>query len=291
MILERLKQQKDFTGTEKAIADYILGQKEGCTGMTTEQLAKETYTSKAAIIRFCRKLGFESYRTFQRSLDSEIKEMYRMSVLMEKNSIDEKSSVSSVLNVIPAIYDTAVNSTRMEIDEAVVRRAANKIVKAPFVEIYGLGVAYDLGNIFAFLLNSIGIRAGAFCGINDHAVESRRNEKNNVAIVLSMSGRNPYIVKTAQTMKANGYYTLGITGGNGSEIEKYCNDWLKIAHGKGNITLAMETAVNGATSMKYVLDVLFVASMVINYDKNRENDVDAVASMKLFYDYNNKNKD
>ncbi len=53
----------------------------------------------------------------------------------------------------------------------------------------------------------------------------------------------------------------------------------------------METAVNGATSMKYVLDVLFVGSMVINFDKNRENDVDAVASMKLFYDYNNKNKD
>ncbi len=60
-----------------------------------------------------------------------------MSVLMEKNSIDENSSVSSVLNVIPAIYDTAVNSTRMSIDEAVVRRAADKIAKAAFVETDG----------------------------------------------------------------------------------------------------------------------------------------------------------
>ncbi len=288
MILEQLKAQKDFTGTEKAISDYILEQKEECTGMTTEQLAKETYTSKAAIIRFCKKLGFESYRDFMRAFDSEIKEMYRMSVLMEENSIDEKSSVSSVLNVIPAIYDTAVNSTRMGIDETVVKRAADKISKAPFVEIYGLGVAYDLGSIFAFLLNSIGIRAGAFCGINDHAIESRRKEKNNVAIVLSMSGRNPYIVKTAKTMKANGYYTLGIIGGNIEEIQTYCNDYLKIANGKGNVTLAMTTGVNGATAMKYVLDVLFVASMVINYDKNKENDADALTSMKLFYDYNNK---
>lgn len=288
MILEDLKAKKDFTETDRSIADYLLEKKADCVGKTTEQIARETYTSKAAIIRFCKKMGFESFRDFMRSFERETKELYRMSVLMDENSIDENSSVSSVLNVIPAIYDTAITSTRMCIDEAVVRRAAKKIVKAPFVEIYGLGVAYNLGNIFAFLLNSIGIRAGAFCGINDHAIESRRDEQDNVDIVLSMSGKNPYIIKTAKAMKDNGYYTFGIMGGADNEIKKYCHDWLRISHGKGDVTLSMTTGVNGATAMKYLLDVLFVTTMVMNYEKNRKNDDDAIKSIKLFYDYTKK---
>jgi|GEM_PF-5370903 len=78
MILEDLKAKKDFTETDRSIADYLLEKKADCVGKTAEQ--------------------------------------YRMSVLMGENTIDENSSVSSVLNVIPAIYDTAIKSMKLFYD-------------------------------------------------------------------------------------------------------------------------------------------------------------------------------
>ena len=46
---------------EKAIAEALLDNPEAITVMTLAELAKESGSSEASIIRFCRRLGFRGY--------------------------------------------------------------------------------------------------------------------------------------------------------------------------------------------------------------------------------------
>lgn len=62
MILERLKAGEGFTHQEKAVADYILDQIETIQSMSAEELARASYTSKATVVRLCKKVGVARYQ-------------------------------------------------------------------------------------------------------------------------------------------------------------------------------------------------------------------------------------
>ena len=53
MILEKLKRMEDFTHQEQAVARYILDHVEEIQQMSTEELARVSYTSKATVVRLC----------------------------------------------------------------------------------------------------------------------------------------------------------------------------------------------------------------------------------------------
>ena len=51
MILEKLKRMEGFTHQEQAVARYILDHVEEIQQMSTEELARVSYTSKATVVR------------------------------------------------------------------------------------------------------------------------------------------------------------------------------------------------------------------------------------------------
>ena len=53
-IMTQLEFELEFSQSEKQIAKYILNHGEEVLSMSVKELAKETYTSPATIVRFCR---------------------------------------------------------------------------------------------------------------------------------------------------------------------------------------------------------------------------------------------
>ena len=58
-LIKELKEQEGFSDSEKMIADFLLENYRGLAALSTRQLAKLTYTSSVAIVRFSQKMGFE----------------------------------------------------------------------------------------------------------------------------------------------------------------------------------------------------------------------------------------
>ena len=65
LVLEKLKDQDQFTLTEKRIAEYILDNTAQIPSIYIQELAKKTYSSHSAVIRLCKKLGFSGFRAFK----------------------------------------------------------------------------------------------------------------------------------------------------------------------------------------------------------------------------------
>ena len=60
-LVKQLQEQTGFSESECMIADYLLKNFRMLAGRSTRQLAKDTYTNSAAIVRFSQKLGFGGY--------------------------------------------------------------------------------------------------------------------------------------------------------------------------------------------------------------------------------------
>ena len=66
--LPLITSSRRFLDSEQRIVDLILANPDRAPQMTSAQLARASSTSEASVSRFCRKLGFKNFRSFQFSL-------------------------------------------------------------------------------------------------------------------------------------------------------------------------------------------------------------------------------
>ena len=70
--LSLITSSREFSSSEQRIVDYILEHRDEAPTMTAAQLARRSGTSEATISRFCKRLGFDNYRSFQFSLGRDL---------------------------------------------------------------------------------------------------------------------------------------------------------------------------------------------------------------------------
>ena len=66
-ILQQLKENR-YIESEQQVIDYLLDHLEDLTLLSINDLAKNSYTSNATIIRLCHKVGYQYYRQFKLAL-------------------------------------------------------------------------------------------------------------------------------------------------------------------------------------------------------------------------------
>lgn len=64
-LLKKLQNTALLSDTEIIVAKYLIENYRDVSNLSTRELAKRTFTSSAAIVRFCQKLGFEGYSDFR----------------------------------------------------------------------------------------------------------------------------------------------------------------------------------------------------------------------------------
>lgn len=168
MILEKLRERKRFTNSEKLIAEYVLKHPEQLYQLSVEELGKETYTSKATVIRLCKKLEVNSYQEFKRQVEFEYNELSRISSLLKDEPVDENSTYQDIVKVIPTIYDKSIVQTRLDLDQNKMIQVINRLSQAKCISIYGTGISYTIASQAAFKIMTLGKECDAHSGINEH---------------------------------------------------------------------------------------------------------------------------
>ena len=111
-IMTQLEFELDFSSSEKTIAKYILDNGEDILNLSVKELAKQTYTSPATIVRLCRKLGLNGYGDFKIKYSAELqfdkKNKKRVDVNFPFGNTDSNSQIAYRIAYLPqeAIEDT-----------------------------------------------------------------------------------------------------------------------------------------------------------------------------------------
>ena len=98
MILKQLEKDYKLNENDLFIARYILEHSEEMPLLSSHQLAKETFTSPTAIIRFVKKLGFESYNDFKLNIHSFLNQYYlsNMHIQSHENLYSVKNKLTEI---------------------------------------------------------------------------------------------------------------------------------------------------------------------------------------------------
>lgn len=268
MFIDQLQKQQEFTASERAIAEYLLSRAGGTVHtLSTAELARETHTSKATIIRLCQKLGAASYREFLHTLEGELRELQRINARIREDPVNASMNYDDVLGVLPTLYDEAISSAAIQLDKAAVYRAVQRIRQARKVDLYGSGITHSIAQLSAFKFSTLGIECGTYSGLNEHYILADREPSNKAVVIFSLTGGNPNMIYIAQWLKRRNYYVLGIGGSVKAGLAELCTDY---------IALPMEKNVLGAEVMKaftminYAVDVLFTLLLARDYQHNHE---------------------
>ena len=97
--LSLISTHKGYSESEQRIVDYILEHQSEAPLLTAAQLSRAAATSEATVSRFCRKLGFGSFRSFQFSLARDL-ESQRSEGLTDEVSLDNMEQ--SLKNILAA---------------------------------------------------------------------------------------------------------------------------------------------------------------------------------------------
>ncbi|UXU83919.1 MurR/RpiR family transcriptional regulator [Mammaliicoccus sciuri] len=273
MIIETLQLGETLTSTEKNIAKFILENPLKFKDMSTEELAKATYSSPATIVRLSKKVGAKNYNTFKLLFIEEYLETEKIDELLKEEPLTKQSSISDIVNMLPNLYEHALKQTKLFIDLEQMKKVSNKLRIVEKIDVYGLGISYSIAQQSTFKFQSIGIECNSFDGINEHYIANLNSTKNRLAILISITGKNPTIIKIAKYLKERGIYTIAISTSVDTELFEICDELFQINDNK--LILSMEV-LPIIISAQYIIDIMFSILLKQKYDQNIDASLDII---------------
>lgn len=174
-----------FTKAETAINNYISQNLEQLPSLTICDLAENTYSSRATIDRYLKKIGADGFKQFKTSLILEL----------EQTNINHYPSKSDFLSTSKYLLN--------DIDKVEIGDFIENLYKYKNEQIItvGMGSSYISAQYFARRLTEFGfniraIAVGEHMGLNLFA---------KAAIYMSATGENPFMLQMLEDVKAENF--------------------------------------------------------------------------------------
>ena len=148
-LIKTLQEKEGFSESESMIADFLLANYRGLAGISTRQLAKLTYTSSAAIVRFSQKLGFEGYTEFKVSFMAEMIQYKYNTNAQNAEGFNSKDSVKEIIKKVTSMEINAIQETNNILDPAAIVMTLSYITKAEHVDFYATDGNLNIANMAA----------------------------------------------------------------------------------------------------------------------------------------------
>lgn len=253
---------------ERLIAAYVLEHPEAVARLSSRELARRTLTSGSAVLRFVRKLGFESYKEFQLNVVDDFK-----SADLAGTVIAAGEHAITAMNKIAALECQSVEETKRKLSSEVVEAIAERIHQAPYVDFFAKDALATICTYASHNLTLTGRIANVYQDKDRMVILAMQMPADHTAFLVSRSGTDKTLLVAARALKERGVAVVVVTSVPNSPLAALADHVLL-----GFYSPAFQDfgdVVFGA-SMKYLFDVLFVMAF--------SKDVDCVLSLNESYD-------
>ena len=206
---EELRKKDSFSSVEKDVADYIVENGESILDMPIQQLAANTFTSTTTIIRLCKKLGFKGFREFKIRYSKDLLSYMNRDTHVDVNSpFSEGDSAAGIAQKIALLTKDTIASTQATLDMDILHQVVQQLLQAR--NILAIGVSDSFVRIIDFQNKMLKINM--FVKISylqpDQAYLCTHATSEDVALLISYSGRTAEVINEARILKQGGVKTI-----------------------------------------------------------------------------------
>ncbi|WP_066890298.1 MurR/RpiR family transcriptional regulator [Clostridium nigeriense] len=253
-VLQYIKQNfESFTDREKSIAEYLLSNKKSIISMSAKEIGDVTNTSAPTVVRFSKKIGFDSL--------NEMKLQLSLNLQSDEDNADfeylhSDLSTKNIIRGVKSSIDSIMNQTVGVLKEEELEKAIDILNKANNVYIFSVGNSSLVAMDFYYKLSRINKRCIAHNDTHLQMTASALMEKGDVAIAISYSGETKEVLKCVENAKKDGVPVIAITKSSISNTLADLSDIvLRVPFVEKSLR---EGAMSSRISQLAVIDMLFL---------------------------------
>lgn len=235
---------------EKVAAEALIDNPEAITNLTLAELAAETGSSDASIIRFCKRMGFSGYTDFKNAfISADYEELETDTV----SSSDKEDMTSILKKVFQGNIQTLMDT--LSLASSNYEEAVEAMYNAKSIHFFGVGDAYAVCLLAHMKISRLGITGSAYSDVMQQLITAGNLGPQDVAFAVSYEGRSKNVLEAMKMAKKNGAKTICITKMSKSPLIKLTDIALFISI--SDLTIGREK-VTRRVADQAILDALFV---------------------------------
>lgn len=261
--LLRLREARNsLSETERAVADFLLADPQQAMELSIHELAQHSFSSPSTIVRMCRRIGFDGFKEFRRSVNYEMA-VRQQSLEQEKKEISREDSLEEIIEKITYKNIMSLEDTKNLLDGETLAKCVDLISQCRAVLLFGIGASLCAARD-AYLKF---LRLNKPCIVNDdwHSqyLQAKNASSDDLGIVISYSGETVEMVECMKAMKENGTPIIAITRCVNSPVSQLADYKLYTA---ANESVFRSGAMSSRISQLNIIDILYTAFANGEYD-------------------------
>jgi DNA-binding MurR/RpiR family transcriptional regulator len=194
--------------------------------MTIKEIAGTVSVSEATVVRFCHRLGYEGLKEFKIAMASDLAVMEKPFVLDQNTSEPVRILHETIYRYIACLQDTALLNNAEAFEQAV-----SIIMKAPKIDVYGVGGSISSISFLRHMLIKVGIRVNECYSVHTQQLSAATLNVNDAVIVISNKGESGELAQIIPKIRERGATVICVTSRPFSPVAGMSDIVLKAAAG------------------------------------------------------------
>ncbi|MBQ9131416.1 MAG: MurR/RpiR family transcriptional regulator [Clostridia bacterium] len=228
-----------FSPAERKIADAILADPKEFISYSMTELSQLVGVSQGSIINFANKFAGGGFPVLKLHIAACLSEYENRSYV---SAAEKGDGVKDVLYKTTDGILAALRNTEAVNDESVLHRAAERILKAKKVEIYGVYRSAVVATDFYYQLLTLGIPAVFVSDVLTASVSASLLDPDALVVAVSASGKTKDVLDAVKIAKSRGVPVISLTNHKNSPLAKLSNEVL-VASASGNTLMGMASEI------------------------------------------------
>ena len=248
------KFELSLTENERKIAEYITKNGNKISQMNSAQLSNEIGTSQSAIIKFVKKIGFNSFVDFK----MQAREDFTSQEQMDSLKSQDVSLADPFDDIIGAIYGESIESlsqTYLNLDINVIKNCVCKLEDAQRIYICGKGASLLPAQDLASKLLKFGLTVICIDDLETVEITVKSAKPSDLYLFFSFSGETEELLRIMQKAKNKGAYSIVITKNIASPLAQMADSCIEIITNETKYRVA---SMSSRIAFFSVVDVLFL---------------------------------
>jgi DNA-binding MurR/RpiR family transcriptional regulator len=250
--------------SERKVAEYVFREPKKTLHYNVSELAKQSGTSQAAVVRFCKRIGLGSFNNFKLRL---ARDVFRDSDERFIPDLDLESDASPerVIQSVIGHSQQGLSLLGSVLDPVAVGAAADAILGAATTVLLGVGasgvVAYD----FLQKLLRIGLPSSYTADTDLQVTAASMLRATDAAFVVSYSGENASMCEAARQARGRGATVISLTMDSPNTIRSLAGIQLLVPASE---RIYRQGAVTSRINQLTVVDILYSIIVSRNLDSS-----------------------
>jgi RpiR family transcriptional regulator, carbohydrate utilization regulator len=240
---------------QKAIADYIQSRSHEVIINSIGTLADACDTSETTIMRFLRKVGFDSFQVFKVRLAQDVSGS-AAGVRAVYEDVRPDDSVGSIRDKVLASTTRGIEDLRSILDEKAISEAVTLMRRARRLLFVGLGATGLVATDASYEFAKLGMDVHVSCDPPIMNIMATHATAKDVVFAVSHSGETREVLDCVRLARANGARTIALTSYGESSLTRLAD---LVLLSSTSDTQYRSDAMLARIVQLVIIDVLFVS--------------------------------